>query len=960
MHHDFVGRYRLHISLCSPSVQQQQQGAPPIRPSKASSKGAISPYDFFDVSTQLGLTGAACGIAAKQISRSIALRYSRNEQSETFVALDPRLGRISVQSFPESCAVGMKASRPESVPSASASPSVKNFLSSSASPWRSRFTKSSSFIVDDNEGELHGGQPTEVVFGIVHLFREPHAMVCSSGTQEGSTDEEPQTVPLVALEDDSASILAILGLPSQMTAADFLGWIEPALESIEKIRMIREENSANRLTVLMRFRDPVDAEEFYKQYAGQSLPFVQHSRTSYDLSFSPSTSSSHLPKSVSTASLGPQRHSAQIVYVTQVTVSASSSLPFAYPQLANSDPWPLLPSDHPSDQSAAASARGEAASAEGIPDIVDDTPAARLALSLANELPTCPVCLERMDSSITGVMTVSCQHSFHCECLSRWGDGRCPVCRYSQSRAAKRNPSSIFDSARRQLHAQAAHYGSSVGDPNELSETVEEPEDFHETGNDCAATQCTVCGTTDDLWVCLICATVGCGRYKKGCAKRHFVESGHLYSLEVETSRVWDYVNDGYIHRLIQNRTDGKLVELPSSTSMAHATPSRSNRPRRRRRRHHRRRRHSRESSTPTAESQALAAGTSRRAASPFDDDNDEYDSDEDDNRGVDSASDADGEEFFKTGGKLRGSDAKLEAISLEYQYLLLSQLESQRSYYEGQVRRVQAELEEARSQWQLSSVSAEKELELEVERASWVDKIARSEEREKAIAARCKRAVETMSKLSRDLDAERALSKGLLERLQTSQEEARRRDREALELRRKCQDQEEQLRDLMFALETQHKIQQAEQHHQHQQTPTADGNPGGNLLLEARGGDIIIQKSGGRSRRSQTRSIKSHGNTSELPPPPSPPPVTSGKDGGDEEHGEEQSSNSTKATKLNKKKNNKKKKKKKKGKESKGAAAAEDPDAAVGSSDDGHDDDEIDDGFEGAPEKREQWVATY
>ncbi|RUS24762.1 hypothetical protein BC938DRAFT_473103 [Jimgerdemannia flammicorona] len=40
------------------------------------------------------------------------------------------------------------------------------------------------------------------------------------------------------------------------------------------------------------------------------------------------------------------------------------------------------------------------------------------------ELPTCPVCLERMDASVTGLLTILCQHTFHCHCLSKWGDGR--------------------------------------------------------------------------------------------------------------------------------------------------------------------------------------------------------------------------------------------------------------------------------------------------------------------------------------------------------------------------------------------------------------------------------------------------------------------------------------------------------------------------------------------------------
>lgn len=51
-------------------------------------------------------------------------------------------------------------------------------------------------------------------------------------------------------------------------------------------------------------------------------------------------------------------------------------------------------------------------------------------------------------------------------------------------------------------------------------------------------------------------------RYKEGHAVRHWRETHHCYSLELETQRVWDYVGDNYVHRLIQSKTDGKLVEL--------------------------------------------------------------------------------------------------------------------------------------------------------------------------------------------------------------------------------------------------------------------------------------------------------------------------------------------------------------------------------------------------------------
>ena len=128
------------------------------------------------------------------------------------------------------------------------------------------------------------------------------------------------------------------------------------------------------------------------------------------------------------------------------------------------------------------------------------------------ELPSCVVCLERLDSSITGLFTTLCSHTFHCNCIMRWGDSTCPVCRYS---SVKTNDSS-----------------------------------------------CASCSIKENLWICLICGNVGCGRYFNRHAFEHFTASGHRYSLEAESQRVWDYSGDGYVHRIIQNN-DGKLVQLP-------------------------------------------------------------------------------------------------------------------------------------------------------------------------------------------------------------------------------------------------------------------------------------------------------------------------------------------------------------------------------------------------------------
>lgn len=146
------------------------------------------------------------------------------------------------------------------------------------------------------------------------------------------------------------------------------------------------------------------------------------------------------------------------------------------------------------------------------------------------ELPTCPVCLERMDET-NGLMTIPCSHVFHCTCLQNWKGAGCPVCRFT-------NTSHNADSDPSDPHAQP--FGSGVSN------------------------LCSVCDCTDDLWICLICGYVGCGRYKGGHAKDHWKETAHCFALELETQHVWDYAGDMWVHRLIRDKGDGKVVELPS------------------------------------------------------------------------------------------------------------------------------------------------------------------------------------------------------------------------------------------------------------------------------------------------------------------------------------------------------------------------------------------------------------
>ena len=52
-------------------------------------------------------------------------------------------------------------------------------------------------------------------------------------------------------------------------------------------------------------------------------------------------------------------------------------------------------------------------------------------------------------------------------------------------------------------------------------------------------------------------------------ARQHYDETLHAYALDTETQHVWDFCGQGYVHRLLQNAKDDKLVEVndPNSTS---------------------------------------------------------------------------------------------------------------------------------------------------------------------------------------------------------------------------------------------------------------------------------------------------------------------------------------------------------------------------------------------------------
>lgn len=295
------------------------------------------------------------------------------------------------------------------------------------------------------------------------------------------------------------------------------------------------------------------------------------------------------------------------------------------------------------------------------------------------ELPSCPVCLEHLDAETSGIVTTICNHTFHCDCLSKWGEPSCPCCRY---------------------------------DPEKSEST------------------CKTCNTKKNLWMCLLCGHIGCSRYSNMHATEHFEKTGHTFALELETKRVWDYVSDGYVHRLISHK--GEIVEFQNTK-------------------------------------RGRSVGV------------------EDELQEVQYSS-------------------KMDFICQEYNQLLAQQLESQRVYFEKIIRDLKKENDE-----KLERMKNDFE-DLEIEHKKYVKKMEQP-------------------KSKKSNESETSLLKELNERLIQNQKELK----EKLELKevsmlklsqekdKKILDLEEQVKDLMFYLDTQRKVEDS---------PNKESIQGGTLLV--------------------------------------------------------------------------------------------------------------------------------
>jgi hypothetical protein len=143
---------------------------------------------------------------------------------------------------------------------------------------------------------------------------------------------------------------------------------------------------------------------------------------------------------------------------------------------------------------------------------------------IKDEILVCSICLDAINNikdlnnntnsncyltellEVTGSVIVLCGHTFHIECCLKLDDDKCPLCRYSISPMA--------------------------------------------------VSTCSLCSCENDLWMCLICGTIGCGELggSSNHRREHFLNTGHIYAKGLgDTHNVtFDFTRNCSLNNVIQ------------------------------------------------------------------------------------------------------------------------------------------------------------------------------------------------------------------------------------------------------------------------------------------------------------------------------------------------------------------------------------------------------------------------
>ena len=263
-----------------------------------------------------------------------------------------------------------------------------------------------------------------------------------------------------------------------------------------------------------------------------------------------------------------------------------------------------------------------------------------LTRSISSEKQNCPVCLEPMenyhhtnnnnkkDSSLSSspspssplsspssssIFTTVCNHSFHTECLLQCQDSPCPVCRYDHSGLNDTLSQCYLCGTTENIHVclicgvascwnnrhhtqppSSSQWGSSSGTSASRNSNTANRNNRHDLdfmGNDSNNDDIDLIKSNNHTFRSNSARSNSFSNKDdhndkkrnnnlpnscdpRGHAKTHYDETLHAYALDTETQHVWDFAGQGYVHRLIENVDDGKIVEVsdPRSAAMERST----------------------------------------------------------------------------------------------------------------------------------------------------------------------------------------------------------------------------------------------------------------------------------------------------------------------------------------------------------------------------------------------------
>ena len=229
----------------------------------------------------------------------------------------------------------------------------------------------------------------------------------------------------------------------------------------------------------------------------------------------------------------------------------------------------------------------------------------------------CAVCLEEMElrrsdieqndsnsdhahnydqsESFQSILTTVCNHSFHIDCLAQWQDSPCPVCRYDHSNddassllsqchvcgtthnnnhvclicgiVSCGGSSSSSSGSRRENQSSTTAMNDSISSlppPPQICSTTNDINNNNNSYSNNSSSNNNSCHdvTTDRFETALIQQRQRYQVLPNSHAWQHYNDTLHAYALCTETQHVWDFAGQGYVHRLLQNKDDGKLVEV--------------------------------------------------------------------------------------------------------------------------------------------------------------------------------------------------------------------------------------------------------------------------------------------------------------------------------------------------------------------------------------------------------------